>query len=205
VKADLVLFAVSSGFILARLGLLASFLTGPLLVAAFFAVTDRPVIRFPLFIYRLAQFGHRSDAELHDITAKSLQTITANWAPVVTLVITMLVLVCLMPLLRIDLLSAYLAATPRRTRLGGGHGYGSESGRNSDSGRSFASPNQRFSHRAVHGAVRGSAIKGAKRVRWNIRIMNRPNPIEYRRRLSVDSESTGECLTGRRIRCLRLC
>jgi uncharacterized membrane protein AbrB (regulator of aidB expression) len=47
--------AVLSGFILSRLGLPASFLTGPLLVAAFFAVTNRPVIRFNLFICRLAQ------------------------------------------------------------------------------------------------------------------------------------------------------
>ena len=42
----LVLLAVLSGFILSRLGLPASFLTGPLVAAAFFAVTNRPVIRF---------------------------------------------------------------------------------------------------------------------------------------------------------------
>jgi uncharacterized membrane protein AbrB (regulator of aidB expression) len=55
VKGVLMVLAVLSGFILSRLGLPASFLTGPLLVAAFFAVTNRPVIRFNLFIYRLAQ------------------------------------------------------------------------------------------------------------------------------------------------------
>ena len=88
-KAVLILLAVLAGFTLSRLGLPASFLTGPLLVAAFFAVTDRPVIRFPLFIYRLAQSVIGVMLSF-TITAKSLQTIVANWAPVVTLVITML-------------------------------------------------------------------------------------------------------------------
>jgi uncharacterized membrane protein AbrB (regulator of aidB expression) len=55
VKAVLILFAVLAGFVLSQLGLPASFLTGQLLVAAIFAVTNRPVIRFPLFIYRLAR------------------------------------------------------------------------------------------------------------------------------------------------------
>jgi uncharacterized protein len=94
VKTVLVLIAVLAGFILGQLGLPASFLTGPLLVAAFFAVTDRPVIRFPLFMYRLAQSVIGVMLSF-TITAKSLQTIGANWAPVVTLVITMLVLTTL--------------------------------------------------------------------------------------------------------------
>lgn len=90
-KAVLILFAILAGFILARLGLPASFLTGPLLVAAIFAVTNRPVIRFPLFIYRLAQSVIGVMLSF-TITAKSLQTIVTNWAPIATLVITMLVL-----------------------------------------------------------------------------------------------------------------
>ena len=158
-KAVLVLFAVLAGFILWRLGLPASFLTGPLLMAAVFAVTNRPVIRFPLFIYRLAQSVIGVMLSF-TITAKSLQTIVANWLPIATLVVSMLALttligiglrrfanlqpgtallgalpggagemiamsdslgadvrsallaICLMPLLKIDLLSAYLAATP---------------------------------------------------------------------------------------------
>jgi uncharacterized protein len=89
VKTVLVLSAVLAGFTLAQLGLPASFLTGPLLVAAFFAVTNRPVIRFPLFIYRLAQSVIGVMLSF-TITAKSLQTIGANWAPVITLVVTML-------------------------------------------------------------------------------------------------------------------
>ena len=83
-KTLLILIAVLAGFILAQLGLPASFLTGPLLVAAFFAVTDRPVIRFPLFIYRLAQSVIGVMLSF-TITAKSLQTIAANWAPVAEL------------------------------------------------------------------------------------------------------------------------
>ena len=90
-KAVLILFAILAGFILARLGLPASFLTGPLLVAAIFAVTNRSVIRFPLFIYRLAQSVIGVMLSF-TITAKSLQTIVTNWAPIATLVITMLVL-----------------------------------------------------------------------------------------------------------------
>jgi membrane AbrB-like protein len=94
VKAVLVLFAVLAGFILWRLGLPASFLTGPLLVAAVFAVTSRPVIRFPLFIYRLAQSVIGVMLSF-TITAKSLQTIVANWLPIATLVISMLALTTL--------------------------------------------------------------------------------------------------------------
>jgi membrane AbrB-like protein len=89
VKVVLVLCAVVSGFILSRIGLPASFLTGPLLVAALFAVANRPVIRFPLFIYRLAQSAIGVMLSF-TITAKSLQTIVANWAPIAMLVITML-------------------------------------------------------------------------------------------------------------------
>jgi uncharacterized membrane protein AbrB (regulator of aidB expression) len=69
VRAVLVLLAVLSGFILSRLGLPASFLTGPLLAAAFFAVTNRPVIRFNLFLYRLAQ--KRPDLSLVQPTPSS--------------------------------------------------------------------------------------------------------------------------------------
>lgn len=93
-KVVLFLIAVLAGFILSRLGLPASFLTGPLLVAAIFAVTNRPVIRFPLFIYRLAQSVIGVMLSF-TITGKSLLTIVANWAPIATLVITMLVLTTL--------------------------------------------------------------------------------------------------------------
>jgi uncharacterized protein len=94
VKAVLILIAILAGFTLARLGLPASFLTGPLLVAAIFAVTNRPVVRFPLFIYRLAQSVIGVMLSF-TITGKSLQTIVANWLPIATLVITMLVLTTL--------------------------------------------------------------------------------------------------------------
>jgi uncharacterized protein len=94
VKAVLILFAVLAGSVLSRLGLPASFLTGPLLVAAMFAVTNRPVIRFPLFIYRLAQSVIGVMLSF-TITAKSLQTIVANWVPIAALVITMLALTTL--------------------------------------------------------------------------------------------------------------
>jgi membrane AbrB-like protein len=94
VKAVLILIAILAGFVLARLGLPASFLTGPLLVAAIFAVTNRPVVRFPLFIYRLAQSVIGVMLSF-TITAKSLQTIVVNWLPIATLVITMLVLTTL--------------------------------------------------------------------------------------------------------------
>jgi uncharacterized protein len=94
VKAVLILIAVLAGFILAQLGLPASFLTGPLLVAAIFAVTKRPVVRFPLFGYRLAQSVIGVMLSF-TITGKSLQAIVVNWVPVTTLVITMLVLTTL--------------------------------------------------------------------------------------------------------------
>jgi hypothetical protein len=94
VKAVLVLIAIIAGFVLARLGLPASFLTGPLLMAAIFAVTKRPVIRIPLFIYRLAQ-SMIGVMLSFTITGKSLQAIVANWVPIATLVITMLVLTTL--------------------------------------------------------------------------------------------------------------
>src|SRR5260221_14550611 len=73
------------------LGLPAAFLTGPLLVAATFSITNRPVIRFPPFFYRLAQSVIGVMLSF-SITAKSLQTIAANWAPVIALVLAMLVL-----------------------------------------------------------------------------------------------------------------
>jgi membrane AbrB-like protein len=61
---------------------------------AIFATMNRPVIRFPLFSYRLAQsiIGVMLS---FSITAKSLQTIAANWLPVVVLVLAMLVLASL--------------------------------------------------------------------------------------------------------------
>jgi uncharacterized protein len=80
VRAVLILLAVLSGFILSRLGLPASFLTGPLLAAAMFAVTNRPIIRFPLVIYRLARSVIGVMLSF-TITGKSLETIAANWAP----------------------------------------------------------------------------------------------------------------------------
>src|SRR6201987_3377550 len=55
------------------------------------AGTNRPVIRFPLFLYRLAQSVIGVMLSF-SITAKSLQTIAANWAPVIALVLAMLVL-----------------------------------------------------------------------------------------------------------------
>jgi membrane AbrB-like protein len=94
VKAILVLLAVLAAFILAQLGLPASFLTGPLLVAAIFAVTNRPVVRVPPFVYRLAQSVIGVMLSF-TITGKSLQTIVSNWVPIATLVITMLVLTTL--------------------------------------------------------------------------------------------------------------
>lgn len=93
-KAVLLVLAILAGSVLAALGLPASFLTGPLLVAAIFAVTNRPVIRVPLFIYRLAQSVIGVMLSF-TITAKSLQTIVTNWAPIATLVVTMLVLTTL--------------------------------------------------------------------------------------------------------------
>jgi uncharacterized protein len=96
----LVLLALSvlAGFVLGALGLPAAFLTGPLLVAAIFAITDRPVIRFSLFIYRVAQSVIGVMLSF-SITAKSLQTIAANWVPVIALVLTMLALTTLIGIL----------------------------------------------------------------------------------------------------------
>ncbi len=73
------------------LGLPAAFLTGPLLAAATFSITNRPVIRFTPFIYRLAQSVIGVMLSF-SITAKSLQTIAANWVPVIALVLAMLAL-----------------------------------------------------------------------------------------------------------------
>jgi membrane AbrB-like protein len=67
-------------------------------VAAIFSVTNRPVIRFPLFVYRLAQSVIGVMLSF-SITAKSLQTIAAHWVPVVTLVLAMLVLTTLIGIL----------------------------------------------------------------------------------------------------------
>jgi membrane AbrB-like protein len=61
---------------------------------AIFATMNRPVIRFPLFSYRLAQ-SMIGVMLSFSITAKSLQTIAANWLPVVVLVLAMLVLASL--------------------------------------------------------------------------------------------------------------
>jgi len=89
----LVLLALSilAGLVVRALGLPAAFLTGPLLVAATFAITNRPVIRFPLFLYRLAQSVIGVMLSF-SITARSLQTIAANWVPVIALVLAMLML-----------------------------------------------------------------------------------------------------------------
>jgi membrane AbrB-like protein len=67
-------------------------------VAAIFSVTNRPVIRFPFFVYRLAQSVIGVMLSF-SITAKSLQTIAAHWVPVVTLVLAMLVLTTLIGIL----------------------------------------------------------------------------------------------------------
>jgi uncharacterized protein len=91
VRLVLLALSVAAGLVLAALGLPAAFLTGPLLVAAYFGVTHRPVIRFPLFIYRLAQSVIGVMLSF-SITAQSLQTIAANWIPVFVLVLAMLVL-----------------------------------------------------------------------------------------------------------------
>ncbi len=74
----LLALAILAGFALGALSLPAAFLTGPLLVAAIFSVTNRPVIRFPLFVYRLAQSVIGVMLSF-SITAKSLQTIAAHW------------------------------------------------------------------------------------------------------------------------------
>ena len=83
--------AILAGLAVGAVGLPAAFLTGPLLVAAAFATNNRPVVRFPLFIYRLAQSVIGVMLSF-SITANSLQTILSNWLPVVALVLAMLVL-----------------------------------------------------------------------------------------------------------------
>jgi uncharacterized protein len=93
-KFVLLALAVLTGFAMAALGLPAAFLSGPLLVAAIFSIANRPVIRFPLFIYRLAQSVIGVMLSF-SISAKSLQTIAANWIPVIALVLAMLVLTTL--------------------------------------------------------------------------------------------------------------
>jgi uncharacterized protein len=90
-KLLLLALAILAGLVIRTLGLPAAFLTGPLLVAATFSVTNRPVIRFPLFFYRLAQSVIGVMLSF-SITARSLQTIAANWVPVMALVLSMLVL-----------------------------------------------------------------------------------------------------------------
>jgi len=90
-KLLLLALSVLAGVAIGALGLPAAFLTGPLLVAATFSITNRPVIRFPLFLYRLAQSVIGVMLSF-SITAKSLHTIAANWAPVIALVLAMLVL-----------------------------------------------------------------------------------------------------------------
>lgn len=90
-KLVLLALSVLAGFAMGALGLPAAFLTGPLLVAATFSISNRPVIRFPLFLYRLAQSVIGVMLSF-SITAKSLQTIAANWVPVIALVLAMLVL-----------------------------------------------------------------------------------------------------------------
>jgi len=90
-KLVLLALSILAGLAVRALGLPAAFLTGPLLVAATFAITNRPVIRFPLFLYRLAQSVIGVMLSF-SITARSMQTITANWVPVIALVLTMLVL-----------------------------------------------------------------------------------------------------------------
>jgi uncharacterized membrane protein AbrB (regulator of aidB expression) len=54
-KFVLLALAILTGFAMAALSLPAAFLSGPLLLAAIFSIANRPVIRFPLFFYRLAQ------------------------------------------------------------------------------------------------------------------------------------------------------
>ena len=90
-KFVIVALAILAGFAMETLGLPAAFLSGPLLIAAIFSIANRPVIRFPLFLYRLAQSVIGVMLSF-SITAKSLQTIAANWIPVITLVLAMLVL-----------------------------------------------------------------------------------------------------------------
>jgi membrane AbrB-like protein len=83
--------AVVSGFVVNALGLPAGFLTGPLIVASAFAVSGRSVIRLPLFARRLAQSVIGVSLSF-SLTGKSLQSVAANWLPIVALVAGMLLL-----------------------------------------------------------------------------------------------------------------
>jgi membrane AbrB-like protein len=85
------MLAILSGFAAYALGVPAAFLTGPLLVAACFALTGRPVLRFPLFVRRVAQSVIGVTLSF-SVTGKSLQIVAANWLSVVTLVLAMFVL-----------------------------------------------------------------------------------------------------------------
>src|SRR5260370_15714403 len=102
------------------LGLPAAFLTGRLLVAATFSITNRPVIRFPLFLYRLAQSVIGVMLSF-SITAKSLQTITAHWVPVIALVLAMLVLTTVIGIV-LRRLTDLLPRPPRLRTLARGAG-----------------------------------------------------------------------------------
>jgi uncharacterized membrane protein AbrB (regulator of aidB expression) len=79
-KLLLLALSILAGLAIRALGLPAAFLTGPLLVAATFSITYRPVIRFPLFFYRLAQSVIGVMLSF-SITARSLQAIAAIWLP----------------------------------------------------------------------------------------------------------------------------
>src|SRR5258708_38892174 len=100
------------------LGLPAAFLTGPLLVAATFSITNRPVIRFPLFLYRLAQSVIGVMLSF-SITAKSLHTIAANWAPVIALVLAMLVLTTVIGIVLRRIIGPHTPNRVPRTLAGG--------------------------------------------------------------------------------------
>jgi uncharacterized protein len=91
VKLALLVLAILSGFAASALGVPAAFLTGPLLIAACFAVTDRSVIRFPLFVRRAAQSVIGVTLSF-SITGRSLQIVAANWLSIATLVVAMFVL-----------------------------------------------------------------------------------------------------------------
>jgi membrane AbrB-like protein len=91
VKLLLLVLAILSGFAASALGLPAAFLTGPLLIAACFAVTGWSVVRFPLFFRRFAQSAIGMTLSF-SITGKSLQIVAVNWLPVAMLVLVMFVL-----------------------------------------------------------------------------------------------------------------
>jgi membrane AbrB-like protein len=97
-KLVLLILSILAGFAVGAFGLPAAFLTGPLVVAAIFAITNRPVIRFSPFVYRLAQSVIGVMLSF-SITTKSLQTIATNWLPVIALVLAMLALTTLIGIL----------------------------------------------------------------------------------------------------------